>query len=201
MPFTLPPLPYAFDALEPVIDAKTVELHYTKHHQTYCDKLNAGLMGTEHEAMTLAQLLSNVAILPDNLKPIVKNHGGGLMNHDIYRVTMTPGWTEPSTEFKLLIEDSFGTREAFETEFKTKAAAVFGSGRTWLEKDGADLKITNYPNQENPLMYDKKPLLGLDVWEHAYYLHYQNRRPEYINGRRSIINWEAVEKMMNVVNV
>ncbi len=201
MTFTLPPLPYAFDALESVIDAQTVELHYTKHHQTYCDKLNAWVAGTEYETRTLAQLLSKVHDIPDNLKPIVRNHGWWLMNHDIYWATMIPGGSKPSHDFKALVEGSFGSRDGFQEQFIANATALFGSGRTRLEVQTDKLQITNYPNQENPLMYGKKPLLGLDVREHAYYLNYQNRRPEYIKARRSIINRVAVEKMLWVQNV
>lgn len=196
MTFTLAPLPYATNALEPIIDTKTVELHYGKHHQTYCDKLNAGIAGTEYETQTLEQLVSQTNTLPDNLKTIVRNHGGWLLNHNIYRATMIAGWSAPSDNFKATIEKSFGSRDEFQKQFVTNATNLFGSGRTRLEKDGDTLKITNYPNQENPLMYGKTPLLGLDVREHAYYLNYQNRRAEYINGRRSLINRSAVEKSL-----
>lgn len=195
--FTLPPLPYAFDALEPVIDTKTVELHYTKHHQTYCDKLNAGLKGTEYEEWTLEQLLFEINKLPDNLKTIVKNHGGGLYNHNIYRATMKPGWSKPSDYFTSQIEKSFASREGFQEQFIAQATALFGSGRTRLEMQNDKLEIKNYPNQENPRMYGKKPILGVDVREHAYYLHYQNRRPEYINARRNSIDWSAVEQNLS----
>lgn len=204
MSFALPPLSYALNGLLPAIDARTVVLHYSKHHQTYCDKLNAWLTGTEYETWSLENLLSGINELPDNLKPIVKNHGGGLHNHNIYRATMTPGWSTPSDYLKSTISKSFGSWEAFETEFKNKATTLFGSGRTWLEiippsplwQEGGELvlQITNYPNQENPLMYWKKPILGCDIREHAYYLSHQNRRAEYVDGWWSLINWDEVEK-------
>ncbi len=195
--FTLSPLPYTYTALEPAIDAKTVEIHYTKHHQTYCDKLNAGLEWTEYSSWVLEDLLTNINSLPDNLKPVVRNHGGGLLNHTIYWETMIAGGSKPGAEFQQSIVGSFGSWAEFEKQYKDKALALFGSGWTWLEKDWDNLIITNYPNQENPLMYWKLPLLGIDVWEHAYYLHYQNRRVEYINGRRSLINWAEVEKKLS----
>lgn len=190
-------LPYAYNALEPIIDAKTVEIHYTKHHQTYCDKLNAGLSGTEFEQYTLEDLLTHYPQLPDNLQWVVKNHGGWLYNHNIYRQTMTNKETTPSQNLETSISKSFGSRMNFEKEFKEKALSLFGSGRVWLEKEWNNLIISHYPNQENPLLYGKQAILGIDVWEHAYYLHYQNRRADYINGRRTLINRDIVDATLH----
>lgn len=195
--FTLDRLPYAFDALEPVIDARTVEIHYTKHHQTYCDKLNAGLTWTEFEHYSLRDLLLYYSELPDKLKPVVKNHWWWLYNHNLYRNTMYPWGKSPSEELQLIISQSFGSRINFENEFKEKALSLFGSGRVRLEKDGNNLIISHYPNQENPLLYKKDPILGIDIREHAYYLNYQNRRADYINGRRSIINRDIVDAALH----
>lgn len=194
--FVLPPLPYAFDALEPVIDTKTVELHYTKHHQTYCDKLNAGIVGTEYEKRELEQLLFKIHSTPHNLQPIIRNHGWGLYNHNVYRATMKAGGSKPSANFKEIINKSFASREGFKEQFITKATTLFGSGWVRLELSNDKLEITHYINQENPLMYGKKPVLGLDVREHAYYLHYQNRRPDYINAWWEIIDRAEVENRL-----
>lgn len=190
--FVLPLLSYWYDDLEPMIDAHTVELHYSKHHQTYCDKLNAWIKGTEYESRSLEQLLGGIDQLPDPLKQVVRNHGGGLYNHNVYRSTIKPGGSMPWTVLISLIEYHFGSRSEFETQFKTKASTLFGSWWTWLEYDGKDLLITNYPNQENPLMVGKTPLLWIDIREHAYYLNYQNRRWDYINGRRTLVDWDCV---------
>ena len=191
---TLPALPYGYNALEPHIDAMTVELHYSKHHQTYCDKLNAGLAGTEFESLSLHDLVAQTRTLPESVQTIVKNHGGGLLNHNIYRETMTPGGSTPSANLQDSIAKHFGSWEEFKTQFTTKAVAVFGSGWTRLEKEGDNLIISNYPNQENPLMNGRQPILGVDVREHAYYLKCQNSRPEYLENRWSLINRDKVEQ-------
>lgn len=195
--FTIDKLAYAYDALEPIIDAKTVEIHYTKHHQTYCDKLNAGLAWTEYSNYTIEKLLLQYNELPDTLKPLVKNHWWWLYNHNIYRKTMIPWWNIPSEKLIASINNSFGNRMNFEKEFKEKALSLFWSGRVWLEKDWNNLIISHYINQENPLLYKKKPILGIDIREHAYYLNYQNRRVDYIDGRRSIINRDIVDAALH----
>lgn len=195
--FTVDKLPYAYDALEPVIDTKTVELHYTKHHQTYCDKLNAGLTWTEFENYDLKDLLLHYNWLPEQLKTVVKNHWWWLYNHNIYRNTMVWWGKKPSEELVSTISQSFGSRANFENEFKEKSLSLFGSGRVRLEKDWNNLTISHYPNQENPLLYNKEPILGIDIREHAYYLNYQNRRADYVNGRRSIINREIVDATLH----
>lgn len=194
MSYTLSPLPYAFDALEPLIDARTVEIHYTKHHQTYCDKLNAGLVGSDYEWLPLEELVSKVSSLPTALQTIVKNHGWWLLNHTIYRDTMRPGWSAPTQEFTERIGESFWSREQFQDEFTTKAASLFGSWWTWLQAKDTTLSVQNYPNQENPLMAGFLPLVWIDLREHAYYLKHQNKRADYIADRRSLIDRKLVEQ-------
>lgn len=195
--FTLPKLPYGFDALEPHIDSKTMEIHYTKHHQTYCDKLNAGLeKHPEYKKLSLEELVSDLKSLPTDLKPIVRNHGWGMINHNIFWETLIPSseYKEPDKELEDIISKHFEDISSFKKSFEEKATTLFWSGWTWLEMDGKELKITNYPNQENPLMEGKKPILWLDLREHAYYLKNQNRRPDYISARRQVVNRSQVKK-------
>lgn len=198
MSYSLLPLPYWWDALEPMIDAHTVEIHYTKHHQTYCDKLNAGIVWTPYESFILEDLISQTNSLPDPLKLIVKNHGWWLLNHTIYWATMTPWWRAPSDTFIQIINDTFGSRKQFEDEFKIKAWLLFGSWWTWLQEKDGIVSIQNYPNQENPLMNDFHPIVGIDLWEHAYYLKHQQKRVEYIHNRWSLIDRSEVEKRVTL---
>ena len=196
---TLPALPYDFAALEPHIDAQTMQIHHDKHHQTYVDKLNAALTGkADLEAMTLEQLLSGWSTLPADVQTAVKNHGGGHSNHSIFWTLLSPTAQTPSDTLKSAIIAAFGTWEAFVEKFNAAATAHFGSGWAWLikTKDGK-LEIKSYVNQDSPLMEGATPLLGIDIWEHAYYLKYQNRRPEYITAFWNIINWQEVEKRLN----
>lgn len=192
---TLPKLPYDYNALEPYIDAQTMEIHCTKHHQTYCDKLNAWLENhPDYQKLSLEELVSSIDTLPDSLKHIVRNHGWGMINHNIFRATMTDNFTDPDMDLIDKMAHEFWSFEAFKLDFETKALWLFWSWWTWLEKDGDKLIITNYSLQENPLMYGKKPILWLDLREHAYYLKNQNRRWDYIKNWWDTINWAEVQK-------
>ncbi len=194
MAFELPKLAYAYDALEPHIDARTMEIHHTKHHQAYVTNLNNAIAGTDLEGKSLEEILK---VCKD--KPAVRNNGGGHWNHTLFWEVLAPnaGGT-PTGELAQAINDSFGTFEAFKDEFSKAATTRFGSGWAWLCVDGSKLSICSTPNQDNPLMgiegCNGTPILGLDVWEHAYYLHYQNRRPDYINAFFNVVNWSAVAK-------
>lgn len=193
--FTLPEIEYAYTALEPVIDAKTMEIHHTKHHQAYVTGLNTVVEA--HPALqgkTVEELLVNWATLPESAKGAVRNHGGGHHNHSLFWKTLKKG-VSMSASLKEKLEKTFGSVEKFKEEFETAAKTRFGSGWAWLikDKDGA-LKVLSTANQDSPLMDGMIPLLGLDVWEHAYYLNYQNRRPDYVSSFWDIVNWEEVEK-------
>lgn len=204
MAFNLPDLPYAYDALEPHIDARTMEIHHTKHHAGYCKKLNAAIEGTALENKNIEDILANVS----QYSTAVRNNGGGYYNHNLYWEIMAPdGGGEPSSRMNIhkAIERDFGNYDAFKQEFSTAAAGRFGSGWAWLCVDENDkLFIMSTPNQDNPLMDVAErrgtPVLGIDVWEHAYYLNYQNRRPDYIEAFFKIINWDAVTKRFNDAN-
>lgn len=197
MAFTLSDLPYSYTALEPHIDARTMEIHHSKHHQAYVNNLNAALQGTEHEGKSLEELLENISKLP----MAVRNNGGGHWNHSFFWEIMGPGGGgAPSGDVASKIDKNFGSFEEMQKQFAQAAATRFGSGWAWLCVDADDnLFITSTPNQDNPLMdvAEKKgrPILGLDVWEHAYYLHYQNRRPDYVTSWWNVVNWEVVGKL------
>jgi len=193
--FELPKLPYAFDALEPHIDARTMEIHHGKHHNGYVTKLNDAVSGTDMEGKSLEELLKNVSQYPT----AVRNNGGGHYNHSLFWTIMSPnGGGNPSGELADAINSAFGSFDKFKEEFSNAAATRFGSGWAWLIVNNGKLQITSTPNQDNPLMdvADVKgtPILGIDVWEHAYYLHYQNRRPDYIAAFYNVINWDEVAK-------
>jgi Fe-Mn family superoxide dismutase len=195
--YTLPNLPYAYNALEPVIDAQTMELHHTKHHQTYVDKLNAALEKYPNlQEMPVEELVAKIAELPAEVKTAVQNHGGGHTNHSLFWTILSPDAAgKPEGKLGDAITTSFGSFEKFSEEFNAAATNRFGSGWAWLVVDGnKKLAVTSTANQDSPLMSGQTPILGLDVWEHAYYLKYQNRRPEYIKGFWSIINWAEVER-------
>ncbi len=204
MAFTLPDLPYAYDALEPHIDARTMEIHHGKHHAGYTNKLNAAIEGTELEGKKIEAILANVS----KHSTAVRNNGGGYYNHNLFWKVMSPdGGGEPSPQMNIhkAIERDFGSYENFKSEFSQAAATRFGSGWAWLCIDKNDrLFIMSTPNQDNPLMdlaeRQGTPILGLDVWEHAYYLNYQNRRPDYIGAFFNVINWQAVTEMYNDAN-
>lgn len=199
--FELPKLDYSYDALEPFIDAQTIETHYSKHHKTYVDKLNAALEGhNDLLNMDVFDLLANMDKVPEDKKQAVINHGGGHANHTFFWNTLSKdGSKEPVGKVKEEIEKAFGSFDKFKEEFTKSASTLFGSGWTWLAADenGTGFHIHNHPNQENPLLHGHKPILGLDVWEHAYYLKYQNRRPEYIEAFWNIINWDRIEEHFN----
>lgn len=195
MAFELPALPYAHDALEPHIDTKTMEIHHGKHHAAYVTNLNAAIQGTEHEGKSLAELMANIS----KLSPAVRNNGGGHFNHDLFWKVMSPnGGGEPKGKLADDINNTFGSFQAFKDEFSKAAATRFGSGWAWLSvKSDKTLCVCSTPNQDNPTMDIAEcpgtPILGLDVWEHAYYLNYQNRRPDYVAAFFNVINWEEVE--------
>lgn len=193
---TLPKLNYSYDALEPYIDARTMEIHHTKHHQAYIDNLNKALEELkEFQNMELIPLLKSLNEIPESKRRIVRNHGGGHLNHTIFWEIMAPNSRKPSKEFLKEIDSTFGSLENFLEEFKKTALGVFGSGWAWLVLDeNKKLSIKPYPNQDNPYMENLYPIMGIDVWEHAYYLKYQNRRAEYIDNWFKVINWEEVEK-------
>jgi Fe-Mn family superoxide dismutase len=193
MAFELPKLPYEYAALEPHIDARTMEIHHTKHHQAYVTNLNNAVNGTEWEGKSLEDLLKNIS----KLSPAVRNNGGGHWNHSFFWNIMKPNaGGAPTSELAEDINKAFGSFDKFKEEFTKAATTRFGSGWAWLLVHDGKLVVTSTPNQDNPLMdiADVKgtPILGLDVWEHAYYLHYQNRRPDYITGFYNVINWDAV---------
>lgn len=192
MTHILPDLPYAYDALEPYFDAQTMEIHHSQHHQTYIDKLNTALQ-ENHDLSRLSVdlLIRNLSEVPEEIRTAVRNHGGGHLNHSFFWPTLKKG-VEAAGPVAETIVQQFGSFENFKASFSNSAALLFGSGWTWLVSDKGKLSIVTTPNQDNPLSNGKIPLLGLDVWEHAYYLKYQNRRPEYISAFFNIINWEKV---------
>lgn len=198
MSFELPKLPYAFDALEPHIDARTMEIHHGKHHAGYTAKLNAAISGTALEGKSIEEILTNL----DTANGAVRNNGGGFYNHSLFWKVMSPnGGGEPKGALGEAITSAFGSFEAFKEKFAQAAATQFGSGWAWLcVQKGGKLEVCSTPNQDNPIMPNGSggtPILGLDVWEHAYYLNYQNRRPDYITAFFNVINWEEVEKRYN----
>jgi superoxide dismutase, Fe-Mn family len=194
MEHTLPELGYSYDALEPYIDARTMEIHYTKHHQTYIDKLNAALKDhAQFNDFSVEQLLQKLNEVPENIRTAVRNHGGGHANHSFFWPTLKK---EVSVEGPVVdaIKKQFGSFDKFKEDFSNAAALLFGSGWAWLVVNEGNLEITATPNQDNPLSQGKNPVLGLDVWEHAYYLKYQNRRPEYIAAFFNVINWNKINE-------
>ena len=199
MPFTLPALPYAYDALEPHIDARTMEIHHTKHHQAYVNNLNAALeKAPQLEGKSLDDLMKSINSVPEAVRTAVRNNGGGHWNHSQFWEWMGPKrGGEPSGRLADAIRSSFGGFAKFKEQFATAAAGRFGSGWAWLIDEGnGKLSITSTPNQDNPLMEGKKAILGLDVWEHAYYLKYQNKRPDYVAAWWNVVNWDAVAKKL-----
>ncbi len=197
MKYELPQLPYAYDALEPYIDAKTMEIHHTKHHQTYVNKLNEALAQVPEIAdKPLEALLRTIDEVPESIRMAVRNHGGGHLNHSFFWTIMGPGsGAAPDEKSKIMeaIVAAFGGFPKFQTEFAKAAASVFGSGWAWLVLDEhGKLAVVTTPNLDSPLMHQQKPILGLDVWEHAYYLKYQNKRPDYIDAWWSVVDWKAV---------
>jgi Fe-Mn family superoxide dismutase len=196
MAFTLPPLPYDFAALEPHIDAKTMEIHHGKHHQTYVNNLNAAIeKAPELAKKSLDELMRNVSTIPEAVRTAVRNNSGGHWNHSMFWQIMAPkAGGEPAGNLGSAIKSAFGDFAKFREQFSAAGVGRFGSGWAWLINSGGKLSITSTPNQDNPLMEGKKAIMGLDVWEHAYYLKYQNRRPDYISAWWNVVNWKEVEK-------
>jgi Fe-Mn family superoxide dismutase len=193
MAYEVPPLPYDYAALEPHIDEQTMRLHHDKHHQAYVDKANGAVEGTEFDGKPVDQVLGNLSALPDDKQTVFRNNGGGHYNHSLFWEHMSPdGGGEPSGELGDAITSAFGSFDAFKEQFEANGVAQFGSGWTWLVLDGGELKLTKTPNQDNPILDGQTPLLGNDVWEHAYYLKYQNKRPDYLKAWWNVVNWDKV---------
>lgn len=197
--FELPELPYAYDALEPTIDKETMNIHHTKHHNTYVTNLNAALEGhADLQSKSIEDLISDLNAVPEDIRTAVRNNGGGHANHSLFWKILSPtGGGEPTGELAEKINAKFGSFDAFKEEFEKAAATRFGSGWAWLIVDNGDVAVTSTPNQDSPLMEGKTPILGLDVWEHAYYLNYQNRRPDYAKAFWDKVNWDEVTKNYN----
>lgn len=193
--FTLPKLNYSFDSLEPFIDRKTMEIHYSKHHQGYVNKLNAALEGQKDLGLSLEEMLKNLSVLPEGVRNSVRNNGGGHFNHSLFWPQLKiNNQGSPSGDLLEALNNKFGSYDNFKKEFSKAAGTRFGSGWAWLIlDDSGELHVTSTPNQDTPLNLGK-PILALDVWEHAYYLNYQNRRPDYVSAFFSIIDWDLIEK-------
>jgi Fe-Mn family superoxide dismutase len=193
VPYELPELPYAYDALEPTIDEQTMRIHHGKHHQAYVDNLNNALDGTEWDGRPLEQVLANLSSLPDDKQTAVRNNGGGHANHSLFWQIMKPGGGgDPAGALAKAIDDTFGDADQLRAAINDAGVKRFGSGWTWLVWDGTGLAVYSTANQDSPLMESDVPLLGIDVWEHAYYLHYQNRRPDYLGAWWDVVNWDEV---------
>ena len=200
MPYELPPLPYPADALEPYIDEQTMTIHHDKHHGTYVTNLNAALEGTEWDGTPIEELITNLASLPADKQGPVRNNGGGHYNHSLFWVSLGPGaGGQPDGALGEAISSTFGDFATFQGEIKKAGLGRFGSGWSWLVHDGSGLAVVSTPNQDNPITDGKTPLLGVDVWEHAYYLKYQNRRPDYIDAWWNTVNWAAVAERFAAV--
>jgi superoxide dismutase, Fe-Mn family len=195
MAFTLPALPYAYEALEPHIDKETMMIHHDKHHQAYIDKLNAAITGkTDLESKSVEDLLKNIQSVPEDIRTAVRNHGGGHSNHSIFWTLLAPGQSA-SEMVTGEITKAFGSMDAFKEKFNAAAVGQFGSGWAWLIKNAAgQLEVKGYANQDSPYMDGATPIVGIDVWEHAYYLKYQNKRPDYVSAFWNVVNWQEVEK-------
>jgi Fe-Mn family superoxide dismutase len=193
MAYSVPPLPYDYNALEPHIDELTMQIHHDKHHQAYVDKANGALEGTEWEDKPVDEVLRNLGSLPSDKQTVVRNNGGGHLNHSLFWESMSPdGGGEPSGALAEAINSAFGSFSDFQAKFKDAGVNRFGSGWSWLVHDSSGLSVISTPNQDNPVMENQTPLLGVDVWEHAYYLKYQNRRPDYIDAWWETVNWAKV---------
>jgi len=199
MAYTLPSLPYAHDALEPHVDARTMEIHHGKHHQAYITKVNDAIAGSDLESKSIEDLVSDLGSVPDAIRGAVRNNGGGHANHSLFWTVMGPGrGGNPSGELAAAIDSAFGTLDAMKDQFSAAAATRFGSGWAWLYVEDGTLKVGSTANQDSPLMGTEvagiggTPILGLDVWEHAYYLNYQNRRPDYVAAFWNVVDWDAV---------
>jgi Fe-Mn family superoxide dismutase len=195
MPLTLPELPYDYAALEPTIDARTMEIHHGKHHQAYVDNANKALEGTEWADASVESILASHDAMPEEIRTAVRNNAGGHANHSLFWTIMSPdGGGEPEGELRSAIDDVFGSTDELKTLINDHGVKRFGSGWTWLVHDGTGLAVRSTPNQDSPLLEGDVPLLGIDVWEHAYYLSYQNRRPDYLAAWWNVVNWPEVAR-------
>lgn len=196
MAYELPELPYAYDALEPHIDKETMNIHHTKHHNTYVTNLNNAVAGkADLESKSVEELIANLDAVPEDIRTAVRNNGGGHANHSLFWQILSPnGGGAPTGELAAAIDAKFGSFDAFKEEFAKAATTRFGSGWAWLSVANGELEVSSTANQDSPIMEGKTPLLGLDVWEHAYYLNYQNRRPDYIGSFWNVVNWDEVSK-------
>jgi Fe-Mn family superoxide dismutase len=196
MPYEVPALPYPYDALEPHIDAQTMTIHHDKHHQAYVDKVNAALDGTEFADKPIEEIIADLDAIPEDKRTPVRNHGGGHYNHSLFWQWMSPdGGGAPDGDLAAAIDGAFGSFDDFKKKFEAAGAGQFGSGWAWLVLDGDTLAVTSTANQDNPLTDGKTPLLGNDVWEHAYYLKYQNKRPAYLEAWWNTVNWTKVAEI------
>ena len=197
MAYELPALPYDYNALEPTIDAKTMEIHHSKHHQAYITKVNAAIAGTDLESKSIEDLVRGISDVPENIRGAVQNNGGGHANHSLFWTIMSPnGGGQPDGDLAAKIDSDLGGFDSFKEQFSTAGATRFGSGWAWLSVDNGKLVVESTANQDSPLMAGRTPILGLDVWEHAYYLNYQNRRPDYIAAFFDVINWSEVARRL-----
>ena len=195
MAYTLPELPYDYTALEPYIDARTMEIHHSKHHQAYISKVNVAIAGTNLETKSVEDLVSDLNAVPENIRGAVRNNGGGHANHSLFWTTMSSdGGGSPSGDLATAIDSDLGGFDKLREDFSNAAATRFGSGWAWMSLDNGKLTVESTPNQDSPLMEGRTPILGIDVWEHAYYLNYQNRRPDYVAAFFNVINWNEVAK-------
>ncbi|ANB84387.1 superoxide dismutase [Bacillus velezensis] len=196
MAYKLPELPYAYDALEPHIDKETMTIHHTKHHNTYVTNLNKAIEGSALAEKSVDELVADLNAVPEDIRTAVRNNGGGHANHSLFWTLLSPnGGDEPTGELAEEIKSTFGSFDQFKEKFAAAAAGRFGSGWAWLVVNNGKLEITSTPNQDSPLSEGKTPVLGLDVWEHAYYLNYQNRRPDYISAFWNVVNWDEVARL------
>lgn len=201
MAFTLPALPYAYNALEPHVDARTMEIHHTKHHQAYINNVNNAIAGTDLEKKTVEELIANLSAVPENIRTVVRNNGGGHANHSLFWTILSPkGGGEPTGDLAAAITRDLGGFAKFKEDFTKAATTRFGSGWAWLSvTKEKKLIVESSANQDSPIMEGRTPILGLDVWEHAYYLLYQNRRPDYIGAFWNVVNWAEVSKRLAAV--
>ncbi len=201
MAYEVPPLPYDYNALEPHIDEDTMKFHHDKHHQAYVDKVNAALEGTDWADKPIEDVIANLSQIPDDKRTAVRNNGGGHYNHSLFWEWMSPdGGGEPDGDLGAAIDDAFGSFGDFQSKFKDGGVNQVGSGGSWLVHDGSGLALVSTANQDNPLTDGKTPLLGVDVWEHAYYLKYQNKRPDYIDAWWNVVNWDKVAEGFSSAN-
>ncbi|AZI41437.1 superoxide dismutase [Mn] [Deinococcus psychrotolerans] len=202
MTYTLPPLPYAYDALEPYIDTRTMEIHHDKHHQAYVDNANKALEGSEMADLPVEELITKLDQVPADKKTALRNNAGGHANHSLFWTVLGKSGTQPSSELAQAIDDAFGSMEAFKEKLEDAAKTRFGSGWAWLVVQGGKLAVVSTANQDSPLMGEAvagvsgTPILGVDVWEHAYYLNYQNKRPDYLKAFWSVVNWDEVSRRL-----